>query len=115
MGKIRARLRTPVLPSGDRKDIHLINTTDEVLYPVQNGEAHETLTNKIQEIENQMEGVIDELNEIASRVNASLEALAQKGELAPIASVSQPASPGFWAQLPRTNEPIDDFLERVVR
>lgn len=32
-GKIKGRLQTPVDGSGNRKDIHLITTSDEVLVP----------------------------------------------------------------------------------
>ena len=44
--KKSAVLKTPVDGQGNRVDIHLINTTDEVLIPNTNGQ---TMTDKMQE------------------------------------------------------------------
>lgn len=48
--KIRGRLQTPEDSEGNRKDIHLITTSDEVLVPDSDSNEHKILTDVLNDI-----------------------------------------------------------------
>ena len=48
--KVSSRLQTPADSSGTRKDVHLINTTDEVIVDYEDASASRILGTKLQEM-----------------------------------------------------------------
>lgn len=70
--KISARLQTPADENGQRKDVHLITTSDEVIVHPES-DTPETMTQYIDETDQVLENAINTTNEASKKVDQALE------------------------------------------